>query len=164
MTNYLSELSNYLCNTTQTLIRNICKDLGKDEEADRLIKKYLKLENVTPIYKKKVAQKKNKRKKTAYSMFLKYNTIRKSNSNMTLEEYNIYKGSYWKNISNEEKLKYTQLADEWNEKNKTTKELKEEKIEVEVESEKDKEVDLLDCFFDDEYLKDKNVEKTIEEI
>ena len=165
MTNYLSGLSNYLCSSTENLIRNICKDLQKEEEVDNLISKYLsKDDNKNSIYIKKNKQVKNKRKKTAYSMFLKYNTIRKENLNMTLEEYNIYKGEYWKNISSEEKSKYRQYADEWNEKNKTTKQKKEENIDIEISNKKDKEVDLLDCFFDDEYLKDKKIERTIEEI
>lgn len=159
MSNYLSELSNYLCNSTEDLIRNICKDLGKEEETNKIIKKYLKEER---NYKKKINLK-NKRKKTSYSMFLKYNTIRKENPGMTLEEYNIYKGEYWKNISSEEKLKYSKLANEWNEQNKTTKQIKkEEKINIEIKS--DKKIELLDCFFDDEYLNGKEVKNTIEEI
>lgn len=163
MTNFVTDLTNYLCSTTENLVRDICRELGKEEEIERLLKKYLNGNKVT-LNKKKQTQVKNKRKKTSYSMFLKYNTIRKENPNMTLEEYNIYKGEYWKNISKEEKKRYENLAEEWNNQNKTTKELKkEEKIEVE-EPKKDKEVDLLDCFFDDEYLKNKNVEKTIEEI
>lgn len=162
-TNYLTDLTNYLCSSTETLIRNICHDLGKEDEVNRLLKKYLKYDR--PSSKKKTKQVKNKRKKTSYSMFLKHNTIRKENPKMTLEEYNIYKGEYWKNISAEEKSRYTQLADEWNQRNKTTKELKEEKLDVVVEEKKkDKEVDLLDCFFDDEYLENKEVNKKIEEI
>lgn len=161
MTNYLLDINNYLSNVTEKLIINICKDLNKEEEIDRIIKKYLKQEK---IYKKKTVQVKNKRKKTSYSMFLKYNTIRKENPKMTLEEYNIYKGEYWKNIPSEEKLKYSRLADEWNDKNKTTKQEKEEKIEINTEKKDKKEIDLLDCFFDDEYLKDKDVKKKVEEI
>lgn len=160
---YLSELNNFLCNSLENMLKNVCKDLGKEEETERILKKFLRQEKVYKTI-TKTKQVKNKRKKTAYSMFLKYNKIRKNNPDMTLEEYNIYKGEYWKNISSEEKARYTKLADEWNEKNKTTKQLKEQNVSVEVEKKKDKEIDLLDCFFDDEYLKDKDVKKKVEEI
>lgn len=159
---FLLELTQYLSEQSEYLIRNICKDLGKEEYTEKLINKYLKTEK---IYKKKTSNVKNKRKKTSYSMFLKYNTIRKDHTKMTLEEYNIYKGEYWKNISSEEKNKYQKLADSWNEEYKNNKIKKEEKIDIRyIKKEKTNDVDILDCFFDDEYLENKKVEKKIEEI
>ena len=156
MTNYLLEINNFIYNKLEDLIKDICIDLDKKEQTDNIIEKYLKNNNF--LMKKKKSVKKNKRKKTAYSMFLKYNTIRKENPDMSLESYNIYKGEYWKNISVQEKSKYAKLADEWNQNNKTTKQMK---IENNVEN---KEINILDCFFDDEYLKDKEVKSKIEEI
>jgi hypothetical protein len=50
-------------------------------------------------------------------MFLAHNNIRKMNEKLTLKEYNMLKGKYWKTITKEEKDKYQAMADKWNMEN-----------------------------------------------
>lgn len=156
----LEKIKNLLDEEKKSLIENICKDLEKEEYTQRMIYKYVNsLKNNTG---KVTKTSKNKRKKTAYSMFLKYNNIRKEKPEMSLEEYNIYKGQYWKNISKEEKKIYENKALEWNKNNNKTDEIDDKTVVNENNKEKSK--DLLDCFFDEEYMENKTITKKIEEI
>ena len=141
------------------LLVNVCRDLNKEDEIPKILKKYL---NTNKVVKTKSKLFKNKRKKTAYSMFLKYNTIRKDNPGMTLEEYNVSKGKYWKTINPEEKDIYERKAREWNENNNKINEIDDKEIKEKVVKKEKK--DLLDHFFDEEYMENKNVENKVEEI
>ena len=141
------------------LIENICKDLNKESDIPRILKKYLNTRKLTQIKKNPL---KNKRKRTAYTMFLKYNTIRKDNPEMSLEEYNTYKGKYWKTINPEEKDIYERKAKEWNQENNKVKEINNKEIKEKLVKKEKK--DLLDHFFDEEYMENKNIEDKVEEI
>jgi len=154
--NTLIKIKTILHEDLENLIKSICKDLDKEEETEKLINKYLNIDMKKIFIENK--NYKNKRRKTAYSMFLKYNNIRKNNPEMSLEEYNIYKGEYWKNISIEEKNLYENKAEEWNTKYKNN--LVEKKEDKKKKKQENK--DIFDCFFDEEYIKDKNLTEKLE--
>ena len=85
-------------------------------------------------------------------MFLAHNDIRKKNTKLTLIEYNILKGQYWKNISDEEKDKHQKMADKWNMENMPYKMGKIEQLKnksKKIVKKEETSDDILDCFFDE---------------
>jgi hypothetical protein len=117
-TNIFNNIITNFSPVVEELIRNICTDLDNEDKIDEMLEKYLYNDKIKTL--RNLVKKKNKsiRKKTSYSMFLAHNNIRKNNNNkLTLKEYNILKGEYWKNITLEEKNKYQKLADQWNMEN-----------------------------------------------
>jgi len=148
----------------EELIRNICKDLDNEDMINVMLEKYLYDDKIKTL--KNLVKKNNKniRQKTSYSMFLAHNNIRKTNDKLTLKEYNLLKGKYWKNISIEEKSKYQKMAEEWNLENMSYKMGKIEQLKKNKPKPKKINIkttdDLLDCFFDD----NRSVEEIVEEI
>jgi len=120
-TNIFNNIITNFSPAIEELIRNICNDLDNKDKIDEMLEKYLYDDKIKTL--RNLVKKKNKsvRKKTSYSMFLAHNNIRKNNDKLTLKEYNILKGQYWKNITVEEKDKYQKLADKWNMENMSYK-------------------------------------------
>lgn len=120
-TNIFNNIITNFSPVIEELIRNICTDLDNKDKIDEMLEKYLYDDKIKTL--RNLVKKKNKsvRKKTSYSMFLAHNNIRKNNDKLTLKEYNILKGQYWKNITVEEKDKYQKLADKWNMENMSYK-------------------------------------------
>jgi len=138
-TNIFNNIITNFSPVVEELIRNICSDLDNEDKIDEMLEKYLYDDKIKTL--RNLVKKKNKsvRKKTSYSMFLAHNNIRKNNDKLTLKEYNILKGKYWKNITAEEKDKYQKLADKWNMENMPYKmgklhQLKKPKKEVKKET------------------------------
>ena len=162
-TNIFNNIITNFSPIVEGLIRNICKDLDQEDKVNEMLEKYLYDDKIKTM--KNFVQKKQKniRKKTSYSMFLAHNNIRKTNEKLTLKEYNLLKGKYWKTISVEEKSSYQKMAEEWNLENMPYKmgkisQLKKKKKKVVVVKDTTDNA-LLDCFFDDTA-----VEQIIEEI
>lgn len=163
-TNIFNNIITNFSPVVEELIRNICRDLGNEDKTNEMLEKYLYDDKIKTL--RNLVKKKNKsvRKKTSYSMFLAHNTIRKTNEKLTLKEYNLLKGKYWKTITKEEKDKYQKLADKWNMENMPYKmgkinQLKnkpKKKVVVQTVVATD---DILECFFDD-----KKAEEVIVEI
>jgi hypothetical protein len=154
-TNVFNDIITNFSPVIEKLIRNLCKDLDNEDKTNEMLEKYLYDDKIKTL--KNLVQKKQKniRKKTSYSMFLAHNNIRKTNEKLTLKEYNLLKGKYWKTISVEEKDSYQKRADEWNLENMPYKmgkvdQLKKKKVKLKVQQiEKKTDNDLLDGFFDD---------------
>lgn len=163
-TNIFNNIITNFSPVVEELIRNICNDLQHEDKIEEMLEKYLYDDKIKTL--RNLAKKKSKsvRKKTSYSMFLAHNTIRKNNEKLTLKEYNILKGKYWKTIMKEEKDKYQKLADEWNMENMPYKmgkinQLKNKQKKVVVKKVVTATDDILECFFDD-----KKAEEVIVEI
>jgi len=162
-TNIFNNIITNFSPVVEDLIRNLCKDLDNEDRIEEMLEKYLyddKIKTLRNLVKKKT---KSVRKKTSYSMFLAHNTIRKNNDKLTLKEYNILKGKYWKTITKEEKDGYQKLADKWNMENMPYKMGKINQMKKPQKKEVVREVvatdDILECFFDD-----KKAEEVIVEI
>jgi hypothetical protein len=116
-TNIFNNIITNFSPVVEELIRNICIDLKNEGKTEEMLEKYLYDDKIKTL--RNLVKKKNKsvRKKTSYSMFLAHNNIRKMNEKLTLKEYNMLKGKYWKTITKEEKDKYQAMADKWNMEN-----------------------------------------------
>jgi hypothetical protein len=102
-TNIFNNIITNFSPVVEELIRNLCIDLNNEGKTEEMLEKYLYDDKIKTL--RNLVKKKNKsvRKKTSYSMFLAHNNIRKMNEKLTLKEYNMLKGKYWKTITKEEK-------------------------------------------------------------
>ena len=152
-TNIFNNLISTFSPVIEDLIRNICTDLNNEDKIDEMLEKYLYDDKIKTL--RNLVQKKKIKmfiKKTSYSMFLAHNDIRKKNTKLTLIEYNILKGQYWKNISDEEKDKHQKMADKWNMENMPYKMGKIEQLKnksKKIVKKEETSDDILDCFFDE---------------
>jgi len=151
-TNVFNNIITNFSPVVEELIRNICKDLDNEDKINEMLEKYLYDDKIKTMKNFVQKKQKNVRKKTSYSMFLAHNNIRKNNDKLTLKEYNLLKGKYWKTISVEEKSLYQKMAEEWNNENMAYKMGKIGELKKKKEKMKDQDKikdDLLDCFFDE---------------
>ena len=98
-------------NSNEELIRNVCVACGKTELQEEMVAKFLDLDLLKGIKKKKDPNA-PKSKKTSYLIYANEvrDEIRKKNPNKAISDITKIIGTQWNALSEDEKQKYVELA------------------------------------------------------